>query len=195
MTAAVNRMPTGKPRRRDVGFTYLGLIILVAMLGLVASATLKMGVLLQRNAAEQELLYIGAQFSDALASYAAATPPGQPRQPPSLKELLKDPRFPNARRHLRKLFVDPVTGKATWGIMYLAGETGVTGVYSLSQAKPIKVANFDTRFQSFERKTHLSDWKFTQAQAVLARLPVASAPLSNASAEATLPPLKGAVQE
>ena len=68
-----------KGQGRQSGFTYLGLIILVAILGLVGAAGLKMGSLLQRQIAEQELLDIGAQFSDALYSYAAATPPGQPQ--------------------------------------------------------------------------------------------------------------------
>ena len=152
-----------KRRATSGGFTYLGLIILLAVMGLVAAAGLKMGTLLQRAAAEEELLEIGAQFAEALRSYAAATPQGKPQQPPSLQDLLKDPRFPNPRRHLRKLFVDPVTGKAEWGIVYLGDKVGVIGVYSLSMAKPLKVANFDIRFQNMENREHLSDWKFGMA--------------------------------
>jgi type II secretory pathway pseudopilin PulG len=143
------------------GFTYVGLIILVAMIGLVGAASLKVNALLERAEAERQLLDIGAAFADALQSYAGATPRGQPQQPPSLQELLRDPRFPNPRRHLRKVFVDPITGKAEWGIMYAAQNAGVIGVYSLSKAKPFKVANFDARFQNFEGRDHLSDWKFT----------------------------------
>ena len=174
------------------GFTYLGLLILLAVLGLVGAAGLKMGTLLQRAAAEEELLEIGAQFQDALRSYAAATPPGQKQQPATLQDLLKDPRFPNPRRHLRKIFVDPVTGKAEWGIIYLgdpiavnagnsvnalggapapapasaaapmsSGEkVGVIGVYSLSDAPPLKIANFDIRFQNMENRQKISEWKF-----------------------------------
>jgi type II secretory pathway pseudopilin PulG len=143
------------------GFTYLSLIILVAIIGLVAATTLKSGAMLQRGAAEQALLDIGAQFSDALQSYANATPAGQSPQPPSLKELLRDPRYPGVRRHLRKIFVDPMTGKAEWGVVYLADQVGVIGVYSLSDAKPIKISNFPARFQAFDGKLHISDWKFT----------------------------------
>ncbi len=175
------------------GFTYLGLLILLAVLGLVGAAGLKMGTLMQRAAAEEELLEIGAQFQDALRSYAAATPPGQKTQPATLQDLLKDPRFPSPRRHLRKIFVDPVTGSAEWGIIYLGdpvdlnpkplagaapspmlaptplvrpgqssqGEkVGVIGVYSLSDRRPLKIANFDIRFQHLENREKLSDWKF-----------------------------------
>lgn len=159
------------------GVAYLSLIILVAVIALVGALGVKMGAALQRSAAEQELLFIGAQFADALQSYASATPAGQPPQPPSLKELLKDPRFPTVRRHLRKLFVDPMTGKAEWGIVYASGTTGVLGVYSLSQAKPVKIGNFATRFKSFEGKEHLSDWKFMPELAT-ATLPAADG-LSN----------------
>ena len=147
--------------RRQQGFTYLSLVILLAIMGLVGAAALKVESLLARAAAEQELLEIGAAFSAALDSYAAATPRGKPPQPPTLQDLLKDNRFPGIRRHLRKVFVDPISGKAEWGITYLGDKVGVIGVYSLSQAQPLKLANFDARFQNFENKTHYADWKFT----------------------------------
>lgn len=140
-------------------------MILVATIGLVGAATVKTGTLFQRVAAEKELLEIGAQFSEALRSYAAATPPGQPQQPPSFKELLRDPRFPNPRRHLRRVFVDPMTGKAEWGVVYLREKTGILAVYSLSNARPFKVANFDLRFQNLEGRERISDWKFAMAGA------------------------------
>ena len=143
------------------GFTYVGLVIFVAILGLVGAATLKVDSLLRRAAAEQELLEIGAEYSEALRSYAAATPRGYPTAPPTLQDLLKDPRFPGTRRHLRKIYVDPVTGRQEWGIVYQGDKVGVLAVYSLSQAQPLKLANFDARFQNFENKEHLSEWKFT----------------------------------
>lgn len=178
------------PHRRQRGFTYLGLIILVAILGLVGAAGLKMGSLLQRQAAEQELLDIGAQFSDALYSYAAATPAGQPQQPPNLAALLRDPRFPQVRRHLRKLFVDPVTGRAEWGLLYQPGSNGIIGVHSLSKAAPLKVGNFEARFAGFEGKVHFSEWHFMlDAQAQAAQAAAAStAPAGEVPADAPVLP-------
>jgi type II secretory pathway pseudopilin PulG len=157
-------------RTRQAGFTYLGLVIFVAIIGLVGAATLKIGSLMQRAANEEELLEIGAAYSAALQSYAAATPRGMPPQPPTLQELLKDPRFPGVRRHLRKIFVDPMTGKAEWGVVYLSEKTGVLAVHSLSQAKPLKIANFDRRFQNLDNKEKISDWKFMAVGQELAKV-------------------------
>lgn len=142
------------------GFTYISLIIVVAVIALLTSSTLKLGAVLQRSKAEQELLNIGAAFSDALRSYADATPPGQPSQPPSLKELLKDQRSSGMRRHLRKIFVDPLTGTEQWGLVYVGDKVGVLAVYSLSKTRPVKIGNFPPRFSGFESKNNISDWKF-----------------------------------
>ncbi|NML62117.1 type II secretion system protein [Massilia sp. RP-1-19] len=173
------------------GFTYIGLIVLLAILGLVGAAGMKTGSLMQRAAAEEELLEIGAAFSDALRSYAAATPQGQPQQPPNLEALLKDPRFPGVRRHLRRIFVDPLTGKAEWGVVTAGDKAFVTGMYSLSPAKPLKVGNFDARFLNFDNKERISDWKFTAAgQGVVILNATGSAPPVPAGPGA--PPASGA---
>lgn len=151
---------------RQAGFTYLGLVILVTVIGMVGALTLKADALLRRAAAEEELLEIGAMFSNALQSYASVTPRGQSAQPSSLQDLLLDPRLPEPRRHLRKIFVDPLTGKAEWGIIYASDNRGVIAVYSLSQAKPLKASNFDSRFSGFDNKERISDWVFTTGGSV-----------------------------
>lgn len=181
--------------RRQAGFTYLGLIIFVAIIGLVGAATLKIGALLQRAAAEEELLDIGAAFSAALDSYAAATPPGASPYPPSLVELLEDPRSPAVRRHLRKVYVDPLTGKAEWGIVYLGGgETGVLAVHSLSQAKPLKIGNFDSRFKGLDNKDMISEWRFAAGERNLVPQPAPAAPPPPAPAPEVQPEIQPDVQ-
>lgn len=184
------------PRRKThgYGFTYISLIIVVAIIGMVAASAIKLGSVLQRSRAEQELLDIGAAFSDALKSYADATPQGLPPQPPSLKELLKDPRFPGTRRHLRKIFVDPMTGKAEWGIVYLGEKVGVVAVYSLSAARPVKIGNFPLRYSGFEGKSRISDWKFSaEKQAPI--LPNVSLPQQSLSPPVALPKIEAAEPE
>ncbi|MGV7210645.1 type II secretion system protein [Oxalobacteraceae bacterium A2-2] len=150
-------------RRAGAGFTYVSVMVLVAVIALAGAATLKLGSVLQRSRLEAELLAIGAEYADALQSYADATPAGQPTQPRSFKELLRDPRSSTLKRHLRRIYVDPLTGSAEWGIVYAGDKTGIVAIYSLSDAKAVKIGNFPERFRAFEGRTKVSDWKFTAA--------------------------------
>jgi type II secretory pathway pseudopilin PulG len=153
------------PCRRSCnqGFTYIGLMILVAVIGIVSAASLQVGVIAQRRAAEESLLDIGEEFRNALTSYANATPDGLPREPASLQDLLKDPRYPSPRRHLRKLYPDPLTGKEEWGIQTSRDGLRIVGIFSLSEERPIKIGNFDTAFQHFSNKASYRDWVFAIA--------------------------------
>jgi type II secretory pathway pseudopilin PulG len=165
----MKRMATGVASRHCVsvlagkrckGFTYLGLLVMVAIIGIAAAATLQLGSLLQRRAAEEELLYIGMQYRNALISYSNATPAGQPRQPRSLEDLVKDPRYPGVKRYLRRLYADPVTGKQEWGTIQAEGG-GIIGVYSLSTAIPIKAKGFEDTIAEFAGASSYRDWRFT----------------------------------
>ena len=147
---------------RRCGFTYLGLLVLVAILALVSVAALKLGAVSQRRLNEQALLETGAAFAAALRSYARATPRGQADAPTTLQDLLKDPRFPGTVRHLRKIFIDPLTGNDEWGLVRDPDGDGIVGVYSLFKGRPIKLANFDDRFADFEGKLDYSEWRFTR---------------------------------
>ncbi|MEC5217694.1 type II secretory pathway pseudopilin PulG [Actimicrobium sp. GrIS 1.19] len=176
--SATRRQPIA-PMRRAAGFAYLSLIILVAIIGIASAASLQVGGLLGRRAAEEELLDIGAEFRAALISYAATTPAGQMTMPQTLQDLIKDPRYPNVRRHLRKLYVDPITGVEGWGTLTApsAAGVGIVGVYSLSTAAPIKVGNFDEPFKHFQNKTSYQDWKFmAQSETDLAESGALAAP-------------------
>ena len=147
-------------RRGQEGFTYLGLLIVLAVLGVAAAGTLQMGAVLQRHAAEEELLAIGLDFRDALKSYAHATPGGAPAAPRTLQDLVRDPRYPNPRRHLRRIPADPLTGKIAWGLILGPDNQSIVGIRSLSKDKPIKIAHFPLAFQGFEAKASYADWIF-----------------------------------
>jgi type II secretory pathway pseudopilin PulG len=152
--------PTRTLLYRHAGFTYLGVLILVAILGIASVASLQIGSLLQRRAAEEELLRIGSAFQNALIAYGNATPPGQARAPRSLEDLLKDPRYLGTRRYLRQLYVDPLTGKNEWGVVDSPENGGIIGVFSLSESTPIKIGNFASEFVEFTGKTSYRDWQF-----------------------------------
>jgi hypothetical protein len=139
------------------GFSYIGLLILVAATSIALSVTSEMWVTVQKREKEEELLFIGDQFRRAFALYGANAA-GNPRQ---LEDLLKDPRLPDTRRYLRKLFRDPITGRPEWGLLKSTGDT-IIGVYSLSEDEPIKNAEFRLVDQSFEGKKKYSEWVFFQ---------------------------------
>ncbi len=153
---------------RQSGFTYIGLLIMVALIAAGATASLGAGANLQRRDVEAELLAIGLEFRAALQSYADATPVGQPTEPKELTELLRDPRYPGVRRHLRRVYPDPMTGQLDWGVMRdPAGR--VVGIHSLSAAAPIRQANFPPGMENFEKAQGYSGWVFALAPTPLPR--------------------------
>jgi len=151
-------------RRCDGGIAYLALLIVIAIIGITAAASVQIGSIMQRRAAEEELLAIGAEFRRALISYASSTPVGQSSAPPNLESLLKDPRYPNVRRHLRKLYFDPLTGTQKWGVVMSLDGKGIVGIHSLSTGQPIKIGNFEPLFQSFADKSSYTEWVFMAVQ-------------------------------
>ncbi|MBK7549755.1 MAG: type II secretion system protein [Rhodoferax sp.] len=135
----------------DSGFTYVGLLIVVVLFGLGSVGAARLLASSERSEREKELLFIGHQFRQAIRSYVESGPiAGQ--FPATLEDLLFDSRTTPPRRHLRKIFVDPVTGKRQWG-MVSAPEGGIMGVYSLSELEPMKKSNFRTEDSHFAAKT------------------------------------------
>ena len=144
---------------RTGGFTYIGLLIVVVIMGVVLVSVGEVWHTVQRREKEKELLFIGNQFRWAIDGYYQNTAGQQLRYPVRLEDMLKDPRYPSTQRYLRKIFRDPVSGSEKWGL--IRGPDGeIYGVYSLSEEEPIKKANFSLADKNFEGKTKYSDWIF-----------------------------------
>jgi len=155
------------------GFTFLGLMIIIAIMGIVLLTVGEVWHVAQKRAKEQELLFVGNQFRQAIKLYGAHTPGGNKQQayPATLEDLLKDPRYPSTQRYLRRIYLDPITGSPDWGVTR-APNGGINGVYSLSEETPIKQSNFRLVDQNFEGKTKYADWIFLPTSAVAAVSPV-----------------------
>lgn len=156
--------PSGSPRAlacrpASGGFTYLGLLFVVAIMGLAMALAAQVWETNIRREKERELLFVGKQLRQAIGSYYAEMPDGVKRYPRRLEDLLQDNRFPGVKRHLRKLYRDPVTGSDEWGLV-VSDEGGIQGVYSLSSQVPLKRTGFDTADMGFENKLHYSEWQF-----------------------------------
>ncbi len=135
--AKVSLMPIGS--RPQAGLTFVGLLIAVVFFGLGAVGAARLLAATERAEREAELLFIGHQFRQAICGFLQS---GPRQYPATLDDLLQDRRTPTPRHHLRRLFVDPITGTTDWGLVN-APEGGIMGVYSLSEREPQKRANFE----------------------------------------------------
>lgn len=139
----------------QAGYTYLLLMLLVALMGLGLSAVATVwhtGVVREK---ELQLLFVGDQFRRAIDSYYAL---GPKQLPASLDDLLADTRFPQTVRHLRRIYADPMTGKPDWGLVMVGDR--IAGVYSSAPGEPLKRAGFDTRYTQFETAEAYQGWVF-----------------------------------
>src|SRR5438105_14558380 len=105
----VRLVPGDKPvasGRRAQGFTYLGLLIAIALMGFGLAAYGELYSHAAQREKEAELVFIGGQFRDAIASYYNRSP-GTKAYPKKIDELLEDNRFPMAQHHPRPLYRHP----------------------------------------------------------------------------------------
>jgi type II secretory pathway pseudopilin PulG len=141
------------------GFTYIGLLIAVVVLGISLSAVGMVWRTHAQREREQELLFIGRQFESAIASYYRSGAGGIRQYPQDIGDLLEDKRWPEPKHHLRRLYVDPMTGAQDWTILRIEG-LGITGIASSSQAEPLKKAGFPADEEAFKDTKCYCDWKF-----------------------------------
>lgn len=146
-------------RGRQGGFTYIGILVAVALMGVALAAVGEVWHVAMKREKEQELLFIGNQFRQAITSYYEHSPPQGKRYPASLEDMLKDQRKTATQRHLRKIYTDPVNGSTEWGL--IKGPDGeIFGIYSLSDDEPHKKNDFEPLNRNFEGKMKYSDWVF-----------------------------------
>jgi type II secretory pathway pseudopilin PulG len=113
--------------RAQRGFTYLGLLFAIALLGVgLAAASEAWSATAKRQRLEQ-LQWVGEQYMRAIGSYYESSPGGAKTYPRSLDDLLLDQRVPFVRRHLRQLYVNPLSEQFDWEVVEAPGK-GVRGV-------------------------------------------------------------------
>jgi type II secretory pathway pseudopilin PulG len=156
------------------GFTYVGLLLAIALAGVALAAAGTLWSTAAKRDKEAELLFVGDQFRRAIDAYYEGTP-GAKRFPQRLEELVEDKRLPVTRRHLRRIYVDPMTGKPDWDLVRLP-DGAIVGVRSRSEARPLKTANFAPHDASFANAATYRDWVFSPAPLRGVVKPVAPAP-------------------
>lgn len=136
------------------GSTLLMVLVAMVILGLsmgIAGSTWK--TITQREH-EEELFFRGDQYRRAIAHFHAAWGV----YPKSLEELLEDRRALYVQRHLRRLYLDPMTGAA---FELVRDDSGIIrGVYSADSGQPFRREGFPPEYDDFRKATSYRDWKF-----------------------------------
>src|SRR5574341_733670 len=147
----------------DRGFTYIALLAAIVIMGIILGATGKYWSNVMLREKEEELLFRGDQYREAIRLYMHAVP-GAVRFPSSVDDLLSDSKL-TGKRYLRKKYKDPITGEDFVEIFAVtAGQARrLIGVRSPSDKEPVKQSNFPADppyFKDFEGKKKYSAWQF-----------------------------------
>jgi len=150
-------MPSGERGRRSArGFTYLGLLLLVALIGLLLAAAGEVAATSARRERETQLLWVGHEYRAAIGRYWNHNR----KYPQALEELIGSaPDSPIQVRYLRRLYPDPMTNAVDW-VLVPAANGGIMGVASSSKGAPLKTGHFDDADQAFADAAAYSDWQF-----------------------------------
>jgi general secretion pathway protein G len=152
--------PSGDARRGEQGLTLVELIITVAILSILASAALPVARFQVKRQNERELRRYLWEMRDAIDAYKDAadkhafqTKVDSQNYPPDLETLVNGVDVQGKKvKFLRKIPVDPMTGKAEWGLRSMQDDPGsesfggqsVFDVYSKSQGTALDGSKYST---------------------------------------------------
>lgn len=114
MKTRVTFHPASRPAR---GFTYLGALFAVALLGIGLAIVSEVWVKVAYRQKIAQLDWVGQQYVQAIESYYYANTGSVHFYPNSVEDLLEDKRYLYTRRHLRTLYTDPFTNKSLFTLI------------------------------------------------------------------------------
>ena len=146
----------GRAIRYSKGYTYLVVIVAVMIMGIFAQVVTVSSQHLKRQDREAELIFRGMAYVRAIESYYLAKK-DKPMFPRDLEDLESDGRF-LYKRHIRKLYIDPITN-SDWQIIRSV-DGGIAGVASSSSLEPLKKNNFPLELNALTGSEKYSEWFF-----------------------------------
>ncbi len=141
------------------GFTYIWLLLFIAFSGIGLSVAGMSWQYQVRAEKEKQLLFVGAEFRNAINSYYSTMPDTVKSCLTSLNDLLIDKRKPGIKRHLRKIYLDPMTGKADWNFVTQQG--CIVGIFSRSTLTPYKKKGFNLADAQLAGAKNYKEWVFS----------------------------------
>jgi len=146
------------PARREAGTALIGLMIGVAATASGQMLAMQVHATTMQREREADLLFAGEEIVRAIRAYHLAGPPTARLLPASLDDLIADRRSGPTRTHLRRLYVDPFTGRPDWELIRLGDR--IIGVHSRARVEPMKRTGFPAGLANFERAKTVADWRF-----------------------------------
>jgi type II secretory pathway pseudopilin PulG len=161
--------------RNSNGFAYIALLVVIVVIGISLGAAGKYWSNVVLRDKEEELIFRGDQYRQAIELYYKAILVG-PQYPNSIDDLLIDSRTPTGKRHLRQRYKDPISGEDFVEIRDITTNR-IIGVHSPSDKQPLKQsgfspiysakptpllprAGFPTDPNDFDQKGKYSEWLF-----------------------------------
>jgi len=118
----------GRRSSNQDGMTYVGALLAIVLIGIATTALTPMWSTMVRRDKEAELLFRLGEYRRAIARYRQ----DHGRYPARLEDLLEDKTQRQVRRYLRRIYRDPMTGKADWKLDFIVDKTGaVAGIRDL----------------------------------------------------------------
>lgn len=134
----LRRVQIFSSRRRARGIVFPMLLGSILIIGVATAGVSELWTTQVKREKEEELLFRLGEFRRAIARYRA----DHNRLPKELKDLLEDKTQLQTRRYLRRIYTDPMTGKADWDLKVVADRAGVISgiqdIHSKSTGKPLK---------------------------------------------------------
>jgi type II secretory pathway pseudopilin PulG len=113
-----NHSTSGKQSTRtQAGFTYLGVLIAIALLGIGLSIVSEVWTKTVERQKRIQLDWVGQQYVQAIQSYYYANTDSIHTYPKTLDDLLEDKRYPSIKRHIRALYPDPFSASVKWRLI------------------------------------------------------------------------------
>jgi len=155
-----DKRPTRIVRQQERGLTLVELIVTVAILSILASAAVPVTMFTVKRAKEHELRRDLWEMRDAIDAYKDAadkhafqTKVDSQNYPPDLETLVNGEDVQGKKlKFLRRIPIDPMTGKAEWGMRSMQddptsdsfGGDSVFDVYSKSQGTALDGTKYST---------------------------------------------------
>jgi type II secretory pathway pseudopilin PulG len=147
-----------KMQHAQSGAVLMGLMVLLALVGVAMGQAAESLSTTQRRERESQLLWVGQQYKAALESYYLATPGPAKHLPVKLEELVRDSRFPQPVRHLRRLYADPFQPAQPWGLVRRGNQ--IVGVYSTAEGEPLRRRSLGVGLEALDNAALYADWRF-----------------------------------